>query len=71
MHHRLRAAGRLCTNCGHLWGVCKQRCSIPRTLETLFVRQVKNNKNAHGTTVVRCCDGAESLLSSGVPLRDG
>jgi len=36
-------------------------------LERLFIRDVIHEQDPHGTTVVRLCDSAESLLPSGVP----
>ena len=38
-----------------------------RTVETLLICDVVYKQNAHGTSVVSSCDGAETLLSCGIP----
>lgn len=38
-----------------------------RTVETLLIRHVIHQQNTHGTSVVGGGDGAEALLSRGVP----
>jgi hypothetical protein len=38
-----------------------------RTVETLLICDVVYKQDTHGTSVVSSCDGAEALLSGGIP----
>ena len=38
------------------------------TVERLLVRNIVNQQNAHGSTVVRCCNCPKPLLTGCVPL---
>jgi hypothetical protein len=38
-----------------------------RTIETLLIRHIINQQNAHGTTVISGSNGTETLLTSSIP----
>ena len=38
-----------------------------RTVETLLIRHIVDQQNTHGASVVSGGDGAEALLTSGIP----
>jgi hypothetical protein len=39
----------------------------PHTVETSLICHIVHQQNSHRTAVVRCCDGAETLLTRCVP----
>jgi hypothetical protein len=49
-----------------VWARVRQPDS-KRTVETLLICDVVDKEDTHGTSVVSSCNGAEALLSCGIP----